>query len=73
MRLRIKDLREDCDLSQDAVARALGIPRATYCSYENGRRNIPNALLCELADFYHTTVDYLLGRTDERKPYPRKK
>ena len=68
MRLRIKDLREDNDLSQEAVAQALGIPRATYCNYENGRRNIPNALLWDLADFYHTSVDYLLGRTDRNIP-----
>ena len=68
VRLRIKDLREDHDLSQETVAQALGIPRATYCNYENGRRNIPNALLCDLADFYHTSVDYLLGRTDDSAP-----
>lgn len=72
MKLRIKDLREDHDFSQETVARALHIPRATYCNYETGRRNIPNELLCDLADFYHVSVDYLLGRIDNPAP-PKKR
>ncbi|GAB2046272.1 helix-turn-helix transcriptional regulator [Agathobaculum sp. TL06] len=69
MRLRIKDLRVDNDLSQEEVAKALHIPRATYCNYENGRRNVPNDILCDLADFYNVSLDYLLGRTDTYTPF----
>lgn len=68
MKIRIKDLREDLDLKQETVADALGIPRTTYCNYENNRRNVPNEVLCALADFYNTSVDYLLGRTDNPAP-----
>ena len=71
MRLRIKDLRIDHDLSQENVAQAIHIPRATYCNYESGRRNIPNAILCDLADFYNISLDYLLGRTDEYTPFKK--
>ena len=71
MRLRIKDLRIDHDLSQETVAQAIHIPRATYCNYESGRRNIPNAILCYLADFYNISLDYLLGRTDEYTPFKK--
>lgn len=64
MKLRIKDLREDRDLNQDDVAKAIGIPRTTYTNYESGRRNIPNQVLIDLADFFDVSIDYLLGRTD---------
>lgn len=69
MKLRIKDIREDRDLSQEAVAQALHIPRATYYNYETGRRNIPNDVLCSLADFYNVSLDYLLGRSDDCTPF----
>ncbi|MGO5094529.1 helix-turn-helix domain-containing protein [Agathobaculum sp. LCP25S3_E8] len=69
MKLRIKDMREDRDLSQETVAQALHIPRATYCNYEAGRRNIPNDVLCSLADFYNVSLDYLLGRSDDGTPF----
>ncbi|HIX90798.1 MAG TPA: helix-turn-helix domain-containing protein [Candidatus Agathobaculum pullicola] len=69
MKLRIKDIREDRDLSQEAVAQALHIPRSTYCNYETGRRNIPNDVLCILADFYNVSLDYLLGRSDDGTPF----
>lgn len=62
---RLKDLREDNDLKQQQVADYLGITRSAYSNYENGIREIPLELLMKLADFYHVSVDYLLGRTDE--------
>lgn len=71
MKLRLKDLREDRDLSQETVAQALHIPRATYCNYETGRRSIPNDVLCALADFYNVSLDYLLGRSDDDTPFRR--
>ena len=64
-------LREDRDLSQHAVAELLHIRQNTYSQYETGRRQIPIALLIQLSEFYETSVDYLLGLTNETKPYPR--
>ena len=72
MKTRLKDLREDADLSQTALGNAIGIPQRTYSYYENGQRMIPPEVLSHLADFYHTSVDYLLGRTDQKEPYPKK-
>lgn len=73
MKCRIRDLREDHDLKQKHVAEILFIDQRTYSCYELGKINIPVSVLCRLADFYDTSVDYLLGRTDERKPYPKSK
>ena len=70
---RIRDLREDKDLTQQQVGEAINIPQRTYAYYEAGQRTIPPHVLCALADFYGTSVDYLLGRTDEAKPYPKGK
>lgn len=70
---RIKDLREDTDLSQEALGKCINVPQRTYSYYENGQRMIPPRVLCALAEFYGVSVDYILGLTDERKPYPRKK
>ena len=72
MSTRLKDLREDADLSQAALGKEIGIPQRTYSYYENGQRMIPPEVLSRLADFYHTSVDYLLGRTNEKEPYPKK-
>ena len=72
MNTRLKDLREDADLSQTALGNAIGIPQRTYSYYENGQRMIPPEVLSRLADFYHTSIDYLLGRTDQKEPYPKK-
>jgi transcriptional regulator with XRE-family HTH domain len=72
MNQRLKDLREDHDLSQEKLGQAIGVPQRTYSYYENGKRMIPPEILCRLADFYHTSVDYLLGRTDQKDPYPKK-
>ena len=66
---RIRDLREDADLNQTAVARILGMSQTGYSKYETGENDSPTAVLIRLAEFYGTSVDYLLGLTDERKPY----
>lgn len=70
---RIRDLREDKDLTQQQVGDAINVPQRTYAYYEAGQRTIPPHVLCALADFYDTSVDYLLGRTAQSEPYPRKK
>jgi len=71
--IRIRDLREDRDLKQKDLAKVLKVHQSTYSDYELGRLNIPVAALNTLADFYGVSVDYLLGRTDVREPYPKKK
>ena len=68
---RLKEIREDKDLKQVDVAQALGIKQQQYSEYERGMVLISIEKLNVLADFYHTSVDYLIGRTDERKPYPK--
>ncbi len=70
---RIRDLREDRDMTQAQVGAAIHIPQRTYAYYESGQRMIPPSVLCALADLYHVSVDYLLGLTDETAPYPRRK
>lgn len=67
---RIKDLREDRDLKQSDIAEMLKCGQSCYSKYELGKRDIPNECLITLARFYHTSTDYLLGLTDERRPYP---
>ena len=67
---RIRDLREDADMTQKAVGQAIHIPQRTYAYYESGKRMIPPAVLCALADLYGVSVDYLLERT-EKKEYNR--
>lgn len=68
---RIKNLREDNDLSQAKIAAFLGCSQVAYSYYEIGKRALPLDLLCKLADFYNCSTDYLLGRTDEKQPYPK--
>ena len=68
---RIKELREDNDLLQKQIAITLNITRQQYGLYENGQREIPIRLLKKLADFYNTSTDYILERTNETKPYPK--
>ncbi len=70
---RIRDLREDCDLNQTKVAEILGMSQTGYSKYETGENDIPTAVLIKLADFYNTSIDYLLGQTDCKKPYPKRK
>ena len=67
--MRIKDLREDRDLTQREIADYLHIKQNTYSQYENGQRQLPISVLIALAKFYHTSTDYILGLTDKKKPY----
>ena len=69
---RLRDLREDRDLKQRDLAELLKVHQTTYSDYELGRLNIPVAALHTLADFYGVSVDYLLGRTNSKNPYPKK-
>lgn len=62
--MRLKDLREDNDVKQKELAEYLNIKQNTYSQYENGKREIPIELLWKLADFYNTSVDYIIGRTE---------
>ena len=62
---RIRDLREDADLTQKQVGEAINVPKRTYAYYESGQRMVPPQVLCALADFYNVSVDYILGRVDE--------
>lgn len=66
---RIRDLREDNDLTQTNLADYLKITQRTYSRYENDERAIPVEILCKLADYYGTSVDYLLNRTNIKTPY----
>ena len=63
---RLRDLREDSDLTQSQVAKYLGMSQTGYSKYETGENDIPTQILIALARFYHTSVDYLLSLTDER-------
>ena len=67
---RLRDLREDSDLRQQDIAELLQITQTVYSRYERGFQTIPVLHLLKLADFYHTSTDYILGRTNERKPDP---
>lgn len=71
MYCRIRDLREDHDLLQKDIAAYLKCTQVCYSNYEMEKRDIPTDVLKALALFYDTSVDYLLGLTDEAKPYPR--
>ena len=68
---RLRDLREDHDLLQKDIAQYLQCTQVCYSHYEIGKRDIPSDVLCRLADYYGTSVDYLLGRTNEVTPYPK--
>lgn len=63
---RIRDLREDNDMSQTELAKKLEMSQTGYSKYETGENDIPTAVLIKLADFYKTTTDYLLDRTDKK-------
>ena len=67
---RIRDLREDRDLLQKDLAKILNCPQVCYSNYEMGKRDLPTEVLIQLARFYHTSTDYLLGLTDISTPYP---
>ena len=68
---RLRDFREDRDISQQKMAELLNVAQTTYSDYELGRLNIPISVLKELALFFNTSVDYILGLTNVREPYPR--
>lgn len=70
---RIRNLREDKDLTQKQVGQLLNMSQTGYNQYEIGKNDIPTTILIQLANFYNTSVDYILGLTDEIKPYPRNK
>ena len=70
MQMRIRDMREDADLTQKQVADYLHCDQSLYSKYERGERAIPLAAMIELAKLYKTSLDYLAGLTAQRKPYP---
>ncbi len=64
---RIRDLREDRDLTQTQLAKMLGMSQTGYSKYETGENDIPTAVLIKLARFYNVSIDYMLGETDRRE------
>ena len=66
---RIRDLREDADKNQTEIARYLGMSQTGYSKYETGENDIPTQVLIKLANYYNTSVDYLLGLSDKREKY----
>ena len=69
--MRIREIREDKDLTQSDIAKILNVSQVAYSFYEIGKRQLPIELLIKLAKYYNTSTDYLLELTDERKPYPK--
>ena len=65
--MRLRDLREDNDITQNQIALMLNIKQNTYSQYENGKREVPINILWKLADIYDVSIDYLVGREKERK------
>ena len=70
---RMRNLREDKDLKQKDIAKMLNAAQTTYSDYENGKINMPTSILIKLAELYNTSIDYLLGMTDNPRPYERSK
>ena len=70
--MRLRDVREDKDLTQSTVAELLHIRQNTYSQYENGQRQLPIDVLIQLANIFQTSTDYLLDITDDPRPYSRK-
>lgn len=68
--MRLKDIREDRDLTQREVAEHLHIRQNTYSQYENGQRGLPLETLIKLARYFGVSTDYILGLTDDARPYP---
>ncbi|ODA40244.1 helix-turn-helix transcriptional regulator [Desulfosporosinus sp. BG] len=66
---RLRDLREDKDLTQQQLATLLKVNQTTYSRYESGALDIPSTSLIKLAEFYNTSIDYLVGLTNNKKPY----
>lgn len=70
---RLRDLREDKDMNQTQIAKVLGMSQTGYSKYETGENDVPTAILIKLANFYNTSIDYLLGETDCKERYPKSK
>lgn len=70
---RFKELREDNDITQEQMAQYLHVKQNTYCNYENGKRGMPLEAMIRFADYFKVNLDYLIGRTDERKMLPPSK
>ncbi len=70
---RLKDLREDKDLLQKDIAKILNIAERTYSGYETESRWMSKEVLISIAKFYNTSTDYILGLTNTKEPYPRRK
>lgn len=70
---RIKKLRKDKNLTQKTVAEYLGISQSAYSHYENGERRVPTYVLIDLAEYYNTSIDYIMSLSDVNKPYPKPK
>ncbi len=68
---RVRNLREDADLNQTQMAKLLGMSQTGYSKYETGENDIPTHILIELAKIHKTSIDYLLGQTEVREPYPK--
>lgn len=66
---RLRDLRDDADLNQTELAKILGMSQTGYSKYETGENDIPTQVLVRLADFYHTSIDYILCQTNNKNPY----
>lgn len=73
MKIRIRDIREDNDLTQQQIADYLKCDQSLYSKYERGERDIPLHIIVKLAIFYKTSVDYLAGLTSQKEPYPKSK
>lgn len=71
--MRLKDIREDSDVTQKTLSEYLNVKQNTYSQYETGQRQIPIDILIKLALFFDTSTDYILGLTDVSKSYPRNK
>lgn len=70
---RLRNLREDKDLTQAELGKVLCMSQTGYSKYETGENDIPTSILIELADYYDTSIDYLLNLTDVKTPYPKSK
>lgn len=70
---RIKNLRIDKDMTQKQMADILHVDQSTYSDYENGKINIPVEALIKISECHETSVDYLIGKTDRKEPYPKDK
>ena len=70
---RLRDLREDADLTQEALVKKLGMHKTTYTNYEQGKREPPFALIIRLAELYNVTIDYIAGFTNTPTPLKRDK